>query len=732
MKRIRVCIVGGGASGLACARVLALDEYHCEPIVFEQNSYIGGQWHYDPEATSNTSAMYKNLRTNIPCMAMQFSDFPFPNDPPEAYVDAKTVEDYLIAYAEKHQLLQYICLNTTVNSIDETFTVTYTMKLNSASKLPPRSERQLLEKTDDYAVYTEKFDAICVANGHYSEIYLPDDIPGFHSHTFPIIHSRSYRDPEHYRNFCVIVVGASHSGVDICGELMSSSKQVILSMKEQNTDHFKLALDLLRQSGKSICTDYLSTKFCIVPPIERIDQDTVYFENQASIKPDSIIFATGYEYRMPFLQGKLQIDQTRLLDNHYVYPLYKQLFHAKFPDGTLSFLTIPYRIVPFPLAEVQSHVVARVLCGLISLPSSEQMIAYIDSLPLPQNRLYHCVHGVEYARDFLEMMKDSDKHFNYRFVMPQYSFDEIPQIEPRSRVAIVTGANEGIGKVTARELARKGWHVILACRNAEKAQNAINDIKQEIKMPDAPLEFLPLDLSSLISVRKFVDEFHQRQLPLHLLVNNAGIFGSTFQLSECGEEIQFTTNHLGHFLLTNLLLDDLRACVPSRIVIVASGSHLQATNIEYDDQKRNQPYPTSSFGTFRAVLQKYSQSKLGNVMMCTELVHRLGPESRVYCNCLHPGVIKSAIWLNNKWLSRLMRPFMRTVDNGAMTTLYAATHPDIETKNIRGTYFIPSKTLPPPYCRPVTGKVNPLVNDREQCRRLWELSQRLTNLNSTI
>ncbi|CAF1505606.1 unnamed protein product [Adineta ricciae] len=415
MKRIRVCIVGGGASGLACARVLALDEYHCEPTVFEQNPYICGQWHYDPEASSGTSGIYKNLRTNIPCMAMQFSDFPFPNDPPEAYVDAKTVEDYLIAYAEKHQLRQYICLNTTVNSIDETFTVTYTMKLNPSSKLLPRPERQLLEKTDDYAVYAEKFDAVCVANGHYSEIYLPDDIPGFHSHTFPIIHSRSYRDPEQYRNLCVIVVGASHSGVDICGELISSSKQVILSMKEQNTDHFNLALDLLRQSGKPICTDYLSTKFCIVPPIERIDQDTVYFENQASIKPDLIIFATGYEYRMPFLQGKLQIDQTRLLENHYVYPLYKQLFHAKFPDGTLSFLVIPYRIVPFPLAELQSHVVARVLCGLISLPSSEQMIAYIDSLTLPQNRLYHCVHGVEYARDFLEMMKDSDRHFNYRF-----------------------------------------------------------------------------------------------------------------------------------------------------------------------------------------------------------------------------------------------------------------------------------------------------------------------------
>jgi NAD(P)-dependent dehydrogenase (short-subunit alcohol dehydrogenase family) len=227
--------------------------------------------------------------------------------------------------------------------------------------------------------------------------------------------------------------------------------------------------------------------------------------------------------------------------------------------------------------------------------------------------------------------------------MPQYSFDEIPQIEPRSRVAIVTGANEGIGKVTARELVRKGWHVIVACRNAEKAQKAINDIRHEINMPDAPLDFIQLDLSSLISVRKFVDEFHERQLSLHLLINNAGILASEFELSSSGEELQFATNHLGHFLLTNLLLNDLRACIPSRIVIVSSGAHLNISNIEFDDQRRNQPYPTSSIAKLRACLQGYNQSKLANVMMCTELAHRLGPESRLYCNTLHPVRFKLLI-----------------------------------------------------------------------------------------
>ncbi|CAF2657090.1 unnamed protein product [Rotaria sp. Silwood2] len=738
MKHYRVCIVGGGASGLACARVLASDDYDCEPTIFEKNPFICGQWHYDPDGTSETTAVYKALKTNLRCSVMQFSDFPFPNNEPESHVGYKEVEEYLMAYAEKHQLFKYIVLNAEVNSIDETFTVTYTVRLGTENEISKRPNQNLLEKNEHYAVYSEQFDAICVANGHYSQMYIPDDIPGLHSKTFPIHHSRSYREADHYRDKCVIVVGASHSGIDISGELALVAKQVILSMKEENQKDLELVLNQLQLSGKQLCTDYLSTTFSIEPPIERIDKDIVYFKNQTSIKPDLIIFATGYEYRMPFLQGKLQVDQNCLLKDHYVYPLYKQLFHADFPNGTLSFLAIPYRIVPFPLAEIQSHIVARVLCGKIFLPSRDEMIYEIDHSLLPRNRRYHYVNMINYTENLFEIMNESNKFFNYIFTidnqrcMPQYSFDEIPQIESRSRVAIVTGANEGIGKVTARELVRKGWHVIVASRNEEKAQHAINSIRQEINMSDAPLDFIQLDLSSFTSIRKFVDEFHQRQLPLHLLINNAGLFLSEFQLSEIGEELQFATNHLGHFLLTNLLLDDLRACIPSRIVIVSSGAHLQATNIELDDQKRNQPFPTSSISKFRAGFQCYRQSKLANVMMCTELVHRLGPESKVYCNTLHPGVIKTSIWRNNKWSGRLMTPFMRSVDNGAMTTLYLATHPDIEQNNIRGTYFVPSKILPPPYCRPAIAEMNPIAQDRQQCQQLWELSQRLTKLNTTI
>jgi len=416
MTHPRVCIVGGGASGLVCARVLASQDYQCEPTIFEQNPFIGGQWNYNDDGTSETTAVYKNLRTNLPCSVMQFTDFPFPNDPPESYVSIKEMHEYLIAYAKLHELEKYLLLNTKIYSIDETFTVTYTQSDND---LPQRTNQKLIEKHENYAIYSEQFDAICVANGHYSKIYIPSDIPGFNTHTFPIIHSHSYREPESYQNKSIIVVGASHSGIDICGELTSVAKHVILSMKEGNIENFNIVLNLLRQSGKHLCTDNLSTNFSIAPIIERIENDTVYFQNQTSFQPDLLIFATGYEYQMPFLQGKLQIDENRLQKNHYVYPLYKQLFHGDYPDGHLSFLAIPFRIVPFPLAEIQSHIVARVLTGKLSLPTREQMFNELENLSLPQNHNYHCVNMIEYANDLFQLMSESNKYFGYKFTIDE-------------------------------------------------------------------------------------------------------------------------------------------------------------------------------------------------------------------------------------------------------------------------------------------------------------------------
>jgi len=135
--------------------------------------------------------------------------------------------------------------------------------------------------------------------------------------------------------------------------------------------------------------------------------------------------------------------------------------------------------------------------------------------------------------------------------MLQYSVKEIPQVQ--GKTAIVTGANTGIGLVTARELAKKGWHVVLACRNQTKAKEAIKTI-QSSTGKSANVDFLPLDLASLRSVREFSSSFLQKYNSLHLLINNAGVFATKFQLTEDGHEIHFGVNHLGHFVGKCILL----------------------------------------------------------------------------------------------------------------------------------------------------------------------------------
>ena len=415
---LRVCIIGAGASGLVCAQVLSSEDYLLKPTIFEQSDHLGGQWHLDSHGSSTTSAVYRDLKTNLPCGVMQFSDFPFPGQDSEAYVGPKEMEDYILAYAEKNQLKKFIRFNCQVISVDETFTVTYKTSTDAIQNdYNEYDQRRLVKKTEDSIFYAEQFDAVCVANGHYSEIYIPDNISGFNSRTFPISHSRSYRQPEIYRDRCVVVVGGSHSGIDIAGELSAVAKQVVLSLKDENVDYANTVLNLLQLSGKPICTDYTSSVFSFAPTIERIDKDCVIFSDQRSISPDHMIFATGYQYHMPFLKGKLQFDEECLMKNRYLYPLFKQLFHGNVPDGRLSLLAIPYRIVPFPLAELQSHIVARVLTGRLHLPSCEDMIKMIDHFCLPKNRSYHCVNMIDYTKDLLQWIETSDQYFNYKFTI---------------------------------------------------------------------------------------------------------------------------------------------------------------------------------------------------------------------------------------------------------------------------------------------------------------------------
>jgi retinol dehydrogenase 12 len=230
------------------------------------------------------------------------------------------------------------------------------------------------------------------------------------------------------------------------------------------------------------------------------------------------------------------------------------------------------------------------------------------------------------------------------------------------RVALVTGANTGIGLVTARELAKQGAHVFIACRSAERAQAAADEIKSA--SGSDKVELLSLDLGDLASVRQCARAFLERELPLHLLINNAGLAGARGR-SKSGFELAFGVNHIGHFLLTQLLLERIKNSAPARIVTVASRAHYRAPGIDWDAVRQ----PTKTV----AALPEYGVSKLANVLFSVELARRLqGTGVNTYA--LHPGVVGSDVWRSVPQPFRaLIKLFMLSNEQGAATSLHCAT-----------------------------------------------------------
>ncbi len=269
---------------------------------------------------------------------------------------------------------------------------------------------------------------------------------------------------------------------------------------------------------------------------------------------------------------------------------------------------------------------------------------------------------------------------------------------------VVTGANTGIGRVTALELARAGAHVTLACRSEDKTRPVIDAIRTETG--NDQVEFLGLDLASLPAVRRAAADLLDRGHPIEVLVNNAGLAGTRGVTSD-GLELTFGVNHLGHFLFTTLLLDALKASAPARIVNVSSRASQRAGRIDWAAVER----PTQT----RTGLREYGQSKLANVLFTAELARRL-KGTGVTAYALHPGVIASDIWRSvPRPLRAVMMAFMVTTEEGARTTLYCATAPELAT--VSGRYYDESKEKAP----------NPLGLDPALGRELWDESAEIVS-----
>jgi len=277
------------------------------------------------------------------------------------------------------------------------------------------------------------------------------------------------------------------------------------------------------------------------------------------------------------------------------------------------------------------------------------------------------------------------------------------------RTCVVTGATSGIGEETALGLAREGARVFVVGRSPERGQSAVTRIRAQAA--NEAVEFLQADLACLAEVRRLADEVLERCPRLDVLVNNAGVVNLRRTTTVDGFEAMFAVNHLAYFLLTHLLLDRLRESAPARIVNVASDAHRFGT-LDIGDLQGERSY---------SALRSYGKSKFANIVFTAELARRL-EGSGVTANCLHPGAVATRLGKNNGWLGRnltgLLKPFFLTPAQGARTSLYVATAPELE--GVSGRYFAKSREAEPV----------PATQDLELGRRLWEKSAALCGLEA--
>jgi retinol dehydrogenase 12 len=289
------------------------------------------------------------------------------------------------------------------------------------------------------------------------------------------------------------------------------------------------------------------------------------------------------------------------------------------------------------------------------------------------------------------------------------------------RVAMITGGNSGIGYVTASKLAAQGFHVILASRNQQSSAKAME--RMRLANPHASVESIPLDLASFAVVRQCAAAFQAKGYSLHILINNAGgsVPGKQASFTADGFELTFGTNHLGHFLLTNLLLDDLKRSSPARVITVSSQLHVPGygggppPDFDYDNLKGEKYYNQRVF---------YKNSKLANMWFAYELQRRLAG-SGVTSNAVCPGFVPEAIaarrssaverWMYRQILARM--PFARSLEQASSSYLIAATEPRYE--SVGGKFIVDGKEIPS----------SDESYDENKARRLWDCSCTWCGLN---
>lgn len=276
-------------------------------------------------------------------------------------------------------------------------------------------------------------------------------------------------------------------------------------------------------------------------------------------------------------------------------------------------------------------------------------------------------------------------------------------------MVVITGANAGMGKATSIELAKTGATVIMLCRDKARGEEALQEVQRA--SGNKSVKMMLCDLGSQESIRAFCAEFKKKYDRLNVLVNNAGVILPGRHETIDGYELQFSVNHLGHFLLTNLLIELIIASAPARIINVSSGAH-KIGNIHVDDINLRKNY---------RLWRAYGQSKLANILFTYALSDRL-KGTGVTVNCLHPGAVATNMGVNRStgfgtFITRVLKPFFQTAREGAETTIYLATADDVAEET--GKYFYRKKTI----------QSSKRSYDKKLAERLWTLSEEMTGLS---
>lgn len=302
----------------------------------------------------------------------------------------------------------------------------------------------------------------------------------------------------------------------------------------------------------------------------------------------------------------------------------------------------------------------------------------------------------------------------------KYVRGKVPRfVDQSSKVFVITGSNTGIGFETAKALVKMNATVIMACRSIDKANDARQSILTATNCAPTKVIVLKLDLCGFDSVKKFVKEFKNLSMPLHGLINNAGIVMEERLLTQDGFEMVFTANHLSHFMLTLLLLPELEK-TGGRVVNLTSSLHRLPSRFDFDNVMSEKSYE---------MFAAYSQSKLANVLFTRELNKRLkGKQSRVSCFAVHPGLVRTEftknmpLWMRigNSLVMPLLSAVQKTPTQGAYCSVYAATEPSLVATGspYKGGYFANSTLT----------EVSEAAQNMDAARKLWEVSEQLTGL----